>query len=497
MQRLFILWRSFAYALAVVLTLGASGIAQTKDASSALAGTWEGTLGSGSGALRLVLEVSRAADGLNLGVLQSLDQGGVKIPIDRIDVKDNHVTLTVGAVGGAFEGTISGSPPVLTGTWTQLGRSLPLQLTRRAEASRSAAAADASAATTTSAALAAERNYPLGLPLELHVPTAPVPFAGSSGRYLAYELHITNFAPGSLLLSRVEVLSGANVLTASEGAELNALLVAPSMPKAVDNRNLGAGMRAIAFLWIALQAGANTPATIEHRVTVGTTSVQGGRVAVSQLAAPIVAAPLTGGDWFAANGPSNTSIHRRALMVAHGGAHIAQRFAIDWVRLGANGRTFSGDQAKNASYYAYGAEAVAVADARVAVTHDGIPENVPGITSRAVPITAETIAGHFVVLELAGGLFAIYAHFQPGTLRVKEGDRVTRGQVLGLVGNSGNSTEPHLHFHMADGNAPWFAAEGVPYAIDSYEAGTAAGRWELRQKVLPLENERVRFAGRR
>jgi murein DD-endopeptidase MepM/ murein hydrolase activator NlpD len=148
-------------------------------------------------------------------------------------------------------------------------------------------------------------------------------------------------------------------------------------------------------------------------------------------------------------------------------------------RLNPSGATFSGDQKDNKSYRAYGADVLAVANAMVVATKDGIPENVPGITSRAVPITSDTIGGNHIVLDLGGGRYAFYAHLQPGSLKVKVGDRVTRGQVIGLVGNSGNSTEPHLHFHISDGVSP-LGSEGLPYILD----GTPG---------MPLQGARVAF----
>ena len=65
-------------------------------------------------------------------------------------------------------------------------------------------------------------------------------------------------------------------------------------------------------------------------------------------------------------------------------------------------------------------------------------------------------------------VFAFYAHLQPKGIRVKVGDKVRRGQVLALLGNSGNSDAPHLHFHVTDGNSP-LGAEGLPYVIESFE----------------------------
>jgi murein DD-endopeptidase MepM/ murein hydrolase activator NlpD len=133
-----------------------------------------------------------------------------------------------------------------------------------------------------------------------------------------------------------------------------------------------------------------------------------------------------------------------------------------------------------------------VADGVIASVKDGIPENIPGATSRAVPITLDTVGGNYVVLDLGDDRFAFYAHLQPGSLRVKVGDRVRRGQVLGLVGNSGNSTQPHLHFHVTNGNSP-LGAEGIPYAIGSFEVQAQNGSWESRKNEIPMNNSRVRF----
>jgi murein DD-endopeptidase MepM/ murein hydrolase activator NlpD len=151
----------------------------------------------------------------------------------------------------------------------------------------------------------------------------------------------------------------------------------------------------------------------------------------------------------------------------------------------------SGDHKDNQAYFAYGSEVLAVADSTVAAVKDGIPENVPGVNSRAVPITLDTVGGNYVVLDLGGGRFAFYAHLQPGSLKVKAGDKVRRGQILGLVGNSGNSTEPHLHFHVSNGIST-LGSEGMPYLIDSFEVTAGAGVG-AKTNALPLEGARVKF----
>src|SRR5262249_55425450 len=209
-------------------------------------------------------------------------------------------------------------------------------------------------------------------------------------------------------------------------------------------------------------------------------------------------APLSDVNARPPNGPPNASAHRGAMTPVAGGPPTAQRFAIDWLQWGGNAQSFTGDRLDNRNYRCYGAEVLAVADGAVVAVKDGIPENIPGANSRAVPITLETVGGNHVILELGGGRFAFYAHLQPGKIRVKTGDRVTRGQVLGLLGNSGNSTEPHLHFHICDRNSP-LGAEGLPYALTSFEIqgkgaiGAGGFTWnpnavERRINEMPLQN---------
>jgi murein DD-endopeptidase len=215
----------------------------------------------------------------------------------------------------------------------------------------------------------------------------------------------------------------------------------------------------------------------------------------------IISPPLRGDNWFAGNGPSNSSVHRRALIPIDGRAQISQRFAIDWVELNPDGKTYHGDAADNKNYHAYGAEIYSVADGVVTEARDGIPQNVPGKNSLAVPITLETVGGNHVIVKIADGMYAIYAHMQPGLLRVKVGDKVTRGQVIGLVGNSGNSSEPHLPFDICDGNS-MLGCEGLPYAFGSFEVEAKGEDWipanahespVKHEMEIALENEVVHF----
>jgi hypothetical protein len=316
---------------------------------------------------------------------------------------------------------------------------------------------------------------------QVEVPNAPAPVKADGKVYLLYELHITNFRAANLELMRIEVLSDdgkAQTIASYQDTELSGMLHRPGAPADLaDKRNIGGGLRAVVFVHLVFNSEADMPKALRHRVVFkpnetmlkeGGGVVEGARVSVRQSKPLVISSPLRGAGWLAANGPSNTSGHRRTIIVLEGRARIPQRFATDWVKLGPDGRLFHDDPSKNANWYDYAAEVLAVADAKVVAIKDGLPENVPLAPQRIVPITLETVGGNHIILDLGSGYFAFYAHLQPGSLRVKVGDRVRRGQILALLGNTGNSDAPHLHFHVADANSP-LGSEGLPFVFESFE----------------------------
>ncbi len=123
----------------------------------------------------------------------------------------------------------------------------------------------------------------------------------------------------------------------------------------------------------------------------------------------------------------------------------SQRRAADLVVVGADGKTYTGDGTKNADYHAYGQPIVAVAEGEVVTVVDGVPENKPD------EMNPYFLPGNVVVIRHAPALYSVYAHLQPRKIRVKPGQTVKAGAVLGVCGNSGNSSEPHLHFQLQDG----------------------------------------------
>jgi murein DD-endopeptidase MepM/ murein hydrolase activator NlpD len=162
----------------------------------------------------------------------------------------------------------------------------------------------------------------------------------------------------------------------------------------------------------------------------------------------------------------------------NGKLYLSQRFAIDWNGVDSENRFVVGNPDLNTSWTFYGKPVLAVADARVVAAVDRFPDQVPNAPT---PVTIREADGNHVILRLGKGRYAFYAHLKPGSVRVKPGDRVREGEVLGQLGNSGSSTGPHLHFHVMNRPSA-LASNGLPYVFDRFRR---AGR------IPPLDDALV------
>ena len=121
---------------------------------------------------------------------------------------------------------------------------------------------------------------------------------------------------------------------------------------------------------------------------------------------------------------------------------VAQKNAFDILIKDEQGSTHKGSGEANEDYYAFGKELYAPCDGEVVLVVDGVKDNIPGVLN---PIY---IPGNTVIIKTANGEFAFFAHFKQNSITVKQGQKIVTGELLGLCGNSGNSSEPHLHFHL-------------------------------------------------
>ena len=485
-------------AMAIAGFSASRAMAQQAPAATGLEGSWEGTLG---GQLRLVVTISKTSSGDLAGQLNSVDQGAT-LPIEKATLFEGEVRFEVSRVGGLYEGKMNETGAEITGTWTQTGvPAQPLSF-KRSEASKTP---DGNSAKT-----AEHTPRPLNVPLDVVIPIAPTAFKADGKWHLAYELHVSNYGHSDCQLTEVDVIAEngeKKSLASFSGTDLDGMVIHPG-GDAAQKSKIGPGGFAVVYMWANFDNLNDVPALMRQRITVKIGDYPEGltidtpATQVDRNPVAVIAAPLTGDDWVAGNGPSNTSGHRRALIPIDGRAYISQRFAIDWVELYPDGKTYKGDPADNKNYRAYGHEIQSVADGTVTETKDGIPQNIPSETARAMPITLETIGGNHVIVDIGNGQYAFYAHMQPGSLRVKVGDKVRRGQVLGLLGNSGNSTEPHLHFDICNASS-MLGCEGIPYALASFELLGQGDGWKpsdshqagvKHEMEIPLEDEVVGFS---
>ncbi len=122
-------------------------------------------------------------------------------------------------------------------------------------------------------------------------------------------------------------------------------------------------------------------------------------------------------------------------------AYREQRFALDLVQR-INGRNYQGNGSRNEDYHCFGKRLNAPGAGKIIAMGNDVHDNVPGQFNREVP------EGNHVIIDHENGEFSFMAHFKKGSIIVAVGDTVLKGQELGKTGNSGNSSEPHLHYHL-------------------------------------------------
>jgi murein DD-endopeptidase len=346
--------------------------------------------------------------------------------------------------------------------------------------------------------------------IELRAMIEPRPVTIEGREQVVYELHLTNRGTEPVRVERLDVLAGAAGATVVSyaGSELRSRLAIVGATDAKSDA-IAADGRAVIYLEVQRPAAASA---LRHRITyvssgsqAGARTAEGADVRVSSEAAAVLSAPLRGGPWAAVHSPLWERGHRRVFYAVDGRERIPGRFAIDWIKLDAEGRSTRGEADLVANALGYGEDVLAVADATVAAARDDVDE-VTRISARRKHAPQDA-SGNYVALDLGGGRFVFYEHLKPGSVRVKAGLRVRRGDVVASLGFTGDSTGPHLHLHVADGASP-LGAEGLPFALDRFEVlgayddvadlgkkrwSAATARPDRRQRERPAPNVVIDF----
>jgi CubicO group peptidase (beta-lactamase class C family) len=324
--------------------------------------------------------------------------------------------------------------------------------------------------------------------LRVEVSGTPQRVHGSDGReHIEYDLIVTNaFTAEATLRSLVVGADGQRLLTLS-GDRLWAATVRLGTSAPTGGR-VGPASTVVTQVGVVLPRSAGRtvprlltnqiryaiPATAPSRPVIRTTTVDLSAVRVDRRAPVVIASPLRGTGWLNANGCCDdpTARHRNVVLATSSGRYITpEMFAIDWIRE-INGRAFTGDGSKNSDWPTFGAPVYAVADGIVTSVVDDKPD-IPPSSVNPLLRTPRDFGGNSVFLRIRPGLYACYAHLKRGSVRVRPGQRVRVGQRIGLAGNSGNTSAPHLHFGIQ--RRPNCLSPSVPFEIDRYVVeGTVA-----------------------
>ena len=171
------------------------------------------------------------------------------------------------------------------------------------------------------------------------------------------------------------------------------------------------------------------------------------------------------GNWYVAAEHGDLDAHRR---------FVPEAFAYDFLKIGADGRSYAGTGGRNADYFAYGQAVMAAADGEVVYMRNDVPENVPGQAMPSIP------GGNAIVVRHADNQYTYYANLRPSGMKVGVGDQVRAGDSIGEVGNSGDSVEPHLHFHAMGGPDPGLGP-GIPVLFESWISSAYGRQSSVRQ----------------
>jgi hypothetical protein len=327
----------------------------------------------------------------------------------------------------------------------------------------------------------------------------PIPFRASDGKtHLTYELLITNRSANPVRLDLLEVLDDAQrdrIVFSSRAAGVSDLLTLLSGRPDIDR--LEPSQTGLLYLDVRLSEGEPVPGILVHRLHLTSLNddsvlplVTGAKIRVrSGLRAPVLGPPAKGTGWVSAEACCGRSHHRRGPLCFNGELYLSQRFGIDFMQL-ADGELFNGDPRDLESWHCYGAELMAVADGVVTAVRNDLLDITP-YEPLPYKLTKQNIAGNHIVVDMGNGMSFVFAHMKTGSVKVKVGDRVSKGQILGQVGNNGSTTNPHLHVHVCSGS-DILQGRGIPVEFERFTlTGSFPSLADLLREGPPMNRQDV------
>ena len=336
-------------------------------------------------------------------------------------------------------------------------------------------------------------------PVAALVLTSPAPVQASDGKvHIAYEfvvtnaLHLENTPRVEVDINTVEVRDAASTqgVFSLKDSELAAHMNPIGEPPGGEQGDPPIASSATSIVWldVSLPSMDAVPETVDHRLE-GTFQAGGQTQRFKSIVTPlsisrqkplVLGPPVAPGTWLASEGCcTNITHHRNGLAPINGVLSVPQRFAIDFFRLDDQHQTWIGDRTNIRSYLTFEQPAIAASDGTVVVASDGRDDQPPRPHEPpALPI-ADTVGNHVIIKVKQGGTddgdqpermvrYLLYGHLQKGSIAVEVGQRVHRGDRIGLIGNSGFSSTPHLHFQVL-ATPTFYPADSTPYVFERFD----------------------------
>ena len=309
--------------------------------------------------------------------------------------------------------------------------------------------------------------------IKMAIPYPVQIYRGNDIKCLVYELHLVDSLKKPIEFVEFTISSDNTILLQDSIYE--------RLPKKSDK------FRYVKYIWINVD---QVPKVLSHRIKFKVDDIlYDFSKDVELINEPIITIglPVKNGIWYMCDGPSPINSHRNhttalksrydSLQDGFKLGYSNQRFAIDFEKLGDNGRLYKNDGLKNYDHFCFKEDVIAVADGVVIGLVDSLPDmpNPPLIEEFE---NSADFTGNLVLLDIGDGLVASYAHLLAYSMVVNIGDTLKKGDLIGKIGSSGNSTMPHLHFHISkpdfnivnrtDIVGMFIVSEGVSYVFDKY-----------------------------
>lgn len=321
------------------------------------------------------------------------------------------------------------------------------------------------------------------------LPAQPLLETTRDGQDLNFDLIFSNPGPRALTLERLEVtwfdpagaFLGQRRLDQNGGETTMGIVTVP-------NRTLPAGGRLVVFnpfqhfrapLWLG---------DLRYAAVFSTGEADAPGQRVELRVTPVAYAPRTqlvlpvSGTSFVHDGHDLAAHHRRLDITGDMTTHFGitanfTRYAHDFCVSDAQGRLFRTDGATPEDWYGFGTPILATGDGVVAEMHDGMADNrrgaPPPFDQAAIMKNLKLFLGNYVIIDHRNGEYSLFAHLRQGSVRVKAGQRVARGEAIGAMGMSGDAFLVHLHYQLQSG--PGFDREGLPAIFEGVQFATGHG----------------------